>query len=76
MLADKDLVSIQETRSKVEKAYAAWQKYRAVRFIRTGHALADHAPVEAETTHDARPIVLDQDVGAVGEAVRGRHRVG
>src|SRR5437867_3663527 len=28
MLADKDLVSIQETRSKVEKAYAAWQKYR------------------------------------------------
>src|ERR1700688_3180371 len=29
MLADKDLVSIQETRSKVEKAYAAWQKYRS-----------------------------------------------
>ncbi|MEI9976971.1 MAG: aldehyde dehydrogenase family protein [Ignavibacteriota bacterium] len=28
MLADKDLVSIQEVRSKVEKAYAAWQKYR------------------------------------------------
>lgn len=27
MLADKDLVSIQEVRSKVEKAYAAWQKY-------------------------------------------------
>src|SRR5437868_9692154 len=29
MLADKDLVSIQEARSKVEKAYAAWQKYRS-----------------------------------------------
>src|SRR5437764_2827971 len=28
MLADKDLVSIQEVRAKVEKAYAAWQKYR------------------------------------------------
>ena len=28
MLADKDLVSIQEVRSKVEKAYAASQKYR------------------------------------------------
>jgi acetaldehyde dehydrogenase (acetylating) len=28
MLQDKDLVSIQEARSKVEKAYAAWQKYR------------------------------------------------
>src|SRR5438477_6044927 len=29
MLADKDLISIQEVRSKVEKAYAAWRKYRA-----------------------------------------------
>ena len=29
MLADKDLVSIQEVRSKVDKAYAAWQKYRS-----------------------------------------------
>jgi acetaldehyde dehydrogenase (acetylating) len=28
MLHDKDLVSIQEVRTKVEKAYAAWQKYR------------------------------------------------
>jgi acetaldehyde dehydrogenase (acetylating) len=28
MLADKDLISIQEVRTKVEKAYAAWQKYR------------------------------------------------
>jgi acetaldehyde dehydrogenase (acetylating) len=28
MLADKDLVSIQEVRTKVEKAYAAAQKYR------------------------------------------------
>src|SRR5262245_39422532 len=28
MLADKDLVSIQEVRTKVEKAYAAFQKYR------------------------------------------------
>lgn len=28
MLHDKDLVSIQEVRSKVEKAYAAWLKYR------------------------------------------------
>ena len=28
MLEDKDLVSIQEVRTKVEKAYAAWQKYR------------------------------------------------
>jgi acyl-CoA reductase-like NAD-dependent aldehyde dehydrogenase len=28
MLADKDLVSIQEVRSKVEKAYVASQKYR------------------------------------------------
>src|SRR5260370_4002839 len=28
MLADKDLVSIQEVRSKVEKAYLASQKYR------------------------------------------------
>src|SRR6266545_3117158 len=27
MLEDKDLVSIQEVRAKVEKAYAAWQKY-------------------------------------------------
>ncbi len=26
-LADKDLVSIQEVRTKVDKAYAAWQKY-------------------------------------------------
>ncbi len=29
MLKDPDLVSIQEVRSKVEEAYAAWQKYRA-----------------------------------------------
>ena len=28
MLLDQDLVSIQEVRTKVEKAYAAWQKYR------------------------------------------------
>jgi acetaldehyde dehydrogenase (acetylating) len=28
MLADKDLLSIQEVRTKVEKAFAAWQKYR------------------------------------------------
>ena len=28
MLEDKDLLSIQETRTKVEKAYAAWLKYR------------------------------------------------
>src|SRR6266545_5098741 len=28
MLRDSDLVSIQEVRIKVEKAYAAWQKYR------------------------------------------------
>src|SRR3981081_787150 len=28
MLADKDLVSIQEVRTKVEKAYVASQKYR------------------------------------------------
>src|SRR6266550_8791829 len=28
MLEDKDLVSIQEVRAKVEKAYAAWQTYR------------------------------------------------
>ncbi len=28
MLHDKDLVSIQEVRTKVETAYAAWQKYR------------------------------------------------
>jgi len=29
MLKDPDLVSIQEVRSKVEQAYAAWQQYRA-----------------------------------------------
>jgi acetaldehyde dehydrogenase (acetylating) len=29
MLHDQDLVSIQEVRVKVDKAYAAWQKYRA-----------------------------------------------
>ncbi len=29
MLKDQDLVSVQEVRSKVEEAYAAWQKYRA-----------------------------------------------
>jgi acyl-CoA reductase-like NAD-dependent aldehyde dehydrogenase len=28
MLADQDLLSIQEVRTKVGKAYAAWQKYR------------------------------------------------
>ncbi|HTM47768.1 MAG TPA: aldehyde dehydrogenase family protein [Bryobacteraceae bacterium] len=28
MLEDKDLVSIQEVRSKVEKAYGAWRRYR------------------------------------------------
>jgi len=28
MLADKDLLSIQEVRTKVEKAFAAWRKYR------------------------------------------------
>src|SRR5882724_11218262 len=28
MLADKDLLSIQEVRTKVEKAHTAWQKYR------------------------------------------------
>ncbi len=28
MLQDKDLLSIQEVRTKVEKAYAAWQHYR------------------------------------------------
>src|SRR5581483_7814906 len=29
MLEDKDLLSIQEVRTKVDKAFAAWQKYRA-----------------------------------------------
>src|SRR6266481_4202464 len=29
MLEDKDLLSIQEVRTKVEKAHAAWQKFRA-----------------------------------------------
>jgi acetaldehyde dehydrogenase (acetylating) len=29
MLEDQDLLSIQEVRTKVEKAFAAWQKYRA-----------------------------------------------
>ena len=29
MLADKDLLSIQEVRTKVDKAFAAWQTYRA-----------------------------------------------
>ena len=29
MLADKDLLSIQEVRTKIELAYQAWQKYRA-----------------------------------------------
>ena len=29
MLKDADLISVQEVRSKVEEAYAAWQKYRA-----------------------------------------------
>jgi acetaldehyde dehydrogenase (acetylating) len=28
MLADKDLLSIQEVRTKIEKAHTAWQKYR------------------------------------------------
>ena len=28
MLEDKDLLSIQEVRTKVEKAYQAWLKYR------------------------------------------------
>src|SRR3954453_14647853 len=28
MLEDKDLLSVQEVRTKVEKAYAAWQKYK------------------------------------------------
>src|SRR5258707_13553152 len=28
MLEDKDLLSIQEVRTKVEKAFAAWQKYK------------------------------------------------
>src|SRR5207248_11791552 len=28
MLEDKDLLSVQEVRTKVEKAWAAWQKYR------------------------------------------------
>ena len=29
MLKDSDLISVQEVRTKVEEAYAAWQKYRA-----------------------------------------------
>ncbi len=29
MLKDQDLISVQEVRSKVEEAYAAWQIYRA-----------------------------------------------
>jgi acyl-CoA reductase-like NAD-dependent aldehyde dehydrogenase len=29
MLEDSDLISLQEVRSKVERAYAAWQKYRS-----------------------------------------------
>ena len=29
MLLDQDLLSIQEVRTKVEKAFIAWQKYRA-----------------------------------------------
>jgi acetaldehyde dehydrogenase (acetylating) len=30
MLHDQDLISIQEVRAKVDKAHAAWQKYRSV----------------------------------------------
>src|ERR1700719_1392314 len=29
MLKDPDLISLQDVRSKVENAYAAWQKYRS-----------------------------------------------
>jgi len=39
MLEDKDLLSIQQFRSKVEKAYAAWQKYR-----HQTHARANRTP--------------------------------
>ena len=46
MLKDPDLISVQEVRSKVEEAYAAWQKYRAYSQEQVD-AIVEHAAAAA-----------------------------
>ena len=68
MLEDKDLVSIQEVRTKVEKAYAAWQKYRTysqaqVDAIVERMAAAGRANAERLAAHGRRGNRLRQRQG-------------
>ena len=51
MLTDPDLISIQEVRAKVERAYAAWQRYRSFSQVQVDaivEAVAGRARAHAE----------------------------
>jgi acetaldehyde dehydrogenase (acetylating) len=68
MLEDKDLLSIQEVRTKVEKAFAAWQKYR------TYHAGAGGRHRGAHGCGGARQCQTPGRIGRRRDRLRQRQR--
>src|SRR5579863_9397315 len=62
MLVDKDLVSIQEVRSKVEKAYAASQKYRHFRQEQVD-AIVEHMAAAARASAQRLAELAVQETG-------------
>ena len=70
MLQDQDLLSIQEVRSKVEQAYAAWQKYQSYSQEQID-AIVDHAAAAARA-HSRRLAELAVEETSYGNA-RDKH---
>jgi acetaldehyde dehydrogenase (acetylating) len=70
MLQDQDLLSIQEVRSKVEQAYAAWQKYQSYSQEQID-AIVEHAAAAARA-HSQRLAELAVEETSYGNA-RDKH---
>src|SRR5690242_9039177 len=66
MLQDQDLLSIQEVRSKVDQAYAAWQKYLTYSQEQID-AIVDHAAAAARA-HSRRLAELAVEETSYGNA--------
>jgi len=71
MLADQDLVSIQEARTKVERAYAAWQSYLAYPQEKID-AIVEHMAAAARA-HSQRLAELAVEETGYGNA-RDKHQ--
>ncbi|HLI83389.1 MAG TPA: aldehyde dehydrogenase family protein [Bryobacteraceae bacterium] len=70
MLADQDLLSIQEVRDKVEKVFAAWQRYRAYPQEKID-AIVEHVAAAARA-HSERLAALAVEETGYGNA-RDKH---